>query len=211
MWHLRGRIFTTKDPNLIITAVQYFPNINTDYKIYQENNNVKQIQEDLIYRELMAYYYLVHGGRDFIPLYFEDKCPKLAILQNKYPLQKSMFWCIGYVSNSLQNTSKALLRPSKSINTPDLNTLLAWLKYYCKNYSDNIGSGINRALAEDYLRKYVIDNSKDIVDYSRRFSLIYNCSTIFTINRDYTVNDWINHLENLPNRSIYEIMINDFK
>jgi hypothetical protein len=211
MWHFRGKIFLTKDPNYIITNVCYFPNINTTYQLYKEDNQVGVIQKDEKYRELMAYYELVSGGHNFIPIYLEDDCPKLGELQKKYPLKRSFYWCIGYVSSYLENGSKSLLQGGHKVNEPSLETLLDWLEYYSSNYVDSIHSCVNQLFANNYLRQYIYLKTKDDEKLSnRRFKLIYNCSTVFD-DRELTIKDWINHLKNLSNRDIYEILVNDFK
>jgi hypothetical protein len=210
MWHTRKQIYLTSNPNFLITAVQYFPNINKTVEDYKENNNIALIQKDEKYRDILAYYHMRHTGRDFIPLYFGDDNPKLGKLDKLYPQGHSFFWCIGYVSDYVENKAKALLLPSKRISTPRFNVLLDWLEYHSTNFNDSVSSNINKKLAEDCLRRWVTDHSEGKVESDRLFKLIYNCSTIFD-REDLSVKDWIKHLETLPKRYFHEIIVNDFK
>lgn len=211
MWHFRKKMFLTSNPDYIITAICDFPNINTSIEIYKKNNNIEQIQKDEKYRNILAYYYVVHAGHDFIPIYFADDNEKLAKLDKLYPQGKSTFWCLGYISDCVKDKNKAILRNHKSLNTPSLETMLDWLKYHSKNYTNDIHSLINKYLAEDYLKKWIEENSKDKIEYHRKFKLIYNCSTVFDKNKEWAIEDWIKHLENLQNRDFYEIIVNDFQ
>jgi hypothetical protein len=211
MWHNRKKLFLTRNPNYVITAIGYFPNMNTSIALYKENTDIVRLQEDKKYRNIIAYYELFHGGHDIIPLYFADDNVKIAKLDKLYPQGRSYFWCLAYVSDCLKDKNKAILHGYNSLAIPSLETLLGWLKYYSKNYCNDTSSRINRCLAQDYLKKWIIDNSNDKISYDRRFKLIYNCSTIFEMNKELTVEDWITHLENLPNRDFYEIIVNDFE
>ena len=211
MWHNRKKLFLTRNPNYVITSIRYFPNINTSVELYKKDNDIVRLQEDKKYRNIVAYYELFYGGHDLIPLYFADDNVKIAKLDKLYPQGRSYFWCLAYVSDYLADKNKAILRSCRSLNTPSLETLLDWLKYYSKNYCNDTSSLINRRLAQDYLKKWIVDNSKDKISHNRRFELIYNCSTIFEMNRELTVKDWITHLENLSNRDFYEIIVNDFE
>lgn len=210
-WKNRYKIYKTSDPNLLITAVCSFPNIYDTIEKVNEYYDIEKIQNSELYKEIYAYYNLVHSGRDFIPVAFADRIPKLNNLQRVNPLGKGYFWCVGYVSKSLIGGASSINKHAKSITTPNFETLLSWLKYHSENISNSTSSNVNRALFNDALRKYIIENNPAKLDGSRRFDLIYNCNTIADINRDLTTADWVAHLEGLKNRNLYEIIVNDFK
>ena len=93
-WRNRYKIYKTSDPRLVITAVCSFPNIYDTLEKCIEYYKIKRIQEDLIFREIYSDYEFQHGC-DFIPIYFEDECPKLQKLAKLKDLGKGWFWCIG--------------------------------------------------------------------------------------------------------------------
>ncbi len=180
--------YKCKDPNLIITAVQAFPNMVNTVEKCNEFYKIDLVSKDLFYREIYAYLQYRHAGRDFIPIAFEDKVPKLKKLKN---IGNSYFWCIAYKSDN---------------RYIDYSTAIKYLKHY-SSYHNDISNVFNQNLVADALRAYVRENGKDL-NYDRKFNLIYNNN--ITIIKDNTVEDWIKHLEDLPNRNIYEIIFNEF-
>jgi hypothetical protein len=210
MWKNRYKIYKTSDPNLLITAVRAFPNIEDTIEKANKYYEIDAVAKDEKYREIYAYMNLLHWGRDFIPIAFADRIPKLQKLQNLNPIDKSYFWCVGYVSPYLKGGAASINKPARSIDLPSFDTMLDWFKYHVKNYN-SASSSINTNLFEDALRKYISENSPEKLDPSRRFNLMYNNATIISFNRDMKTEDMINHLENLKNRDFYEILVNDFK
>jgi hypothetical protein len=199
-----------EDPNLVITAVCAFPNIEDTIEKCNKYYEIEELNNDPIYKEMTTYLNYLSMGRDFTPIAFADRIPKLEKLQKLQPVDKSYFWCVGYVTPYLVGNNRALLKPSRSLNQPTYETFLMWLEHRVKNYDDSTSSTYNCSLFENALRDYIREKSDGIVNDNRRFNLIYNNRTVISNKRDMTINDWIDHLKNLPNRDIYEIMVNDF-
>ena len=214
MWKSRYiRRYKTSDPNLIITAVCAFPNIQNTLEKAKEYYEIDKTSKDEKYRDILAYYHLVHGGNEFIPIALSDTVPKLEKLQKLTPIDKSYFWCIAYVSPCLEGAADSVGKQSNSIKSPSYDVLLDWLKHFVTNYDSSEYSSVSRKLFNDALRKYINDYAPSKLHYHRKFDMIYNNSTFieFTENRNLTPNDWVAHLENLLNRDIYEIITNDFR
>jgi len=211
MWKQHSKIYPTSNPNLIITAICGFPNLEDTLEIVNEVYKIDDLNTDKKFREIYSYYYLLHGGRHFIPIAFSDRIPKLEKLQALKPMGKGWFWCIGYVSTCLEGGANSLNAFSRKLNTPLFNECLEYLEYHTKHYESSTTNSINSCLAKDCLRKYVYENAPEKLDAGRRFQLLYNNSTIFDLNHDWTMKDWLDHLHNLKNRDIYEILVNDFK
>lgn len=105
--------------------------------------------------------------------------------------------------------NKGLLSHSRTINIPPYDVLLMWLEHHIKNYNDSIHHSYNRCIFKIALRLYVSDKVKNNIDNSRLFNLIYN-NNISVYHTAVTATDLLEHLKNLPNRNIYEIIVNDF-
>ena len=151
--------YKTDNPNLIIASVCNFPNRRHSIEELNEDYEIEKLNTDEVYRDIMAYYYLVHGGRDFIPVGFSDRYPKLAKLQKLTPVSEGFFWCIGYVSPCLNGGASSVRKSCTSITTPDFDTLLSWLKHYNIKYNASRGSTISSNLFADTLRRYINDNA----------------------------------------------------
>ena len=214
MWKTRyNNIYKCKDPNLVITSVCAFPNVEDTIDKCNSYYKIDSLNNDLVYRELIAYIELTRGGRDFIPIAFSDKVPKLNKLQELKPVGKSYFWCIGYVSKYLKGGSKSINAPYRSIDEPTFETLFTWFKHHVKNYNDSDSITTNHDLHKKCLIKYIydyIDNNNVNVNRSRVFQLIQNSRINIQDDRKTTTYHWIDHIENLKNRDIYEIIVNDF-
>ena len=205
MWRTRGKIYKTRNPNLIITQVCNFPNINDTLEKNIKHYNLEKIQKDDTYRDIIAHCELAYGGCDFIVYALQDTVPKLANLK---PHGKGWFWCIGYVSPTLQNAANALNKPSKRINQPNFNGLYEWLKYYKDNHGDSYHYIYGQKLFLDALHLYIYDNKPEQVDSHRIFNLIQRSNFVKNFE---TLTEALEHLDNLPNRDWYEIIVNDFK
>lgn len=207
MWKLRYKYYLTKDPQYVITAVStiksqnYFENLN---KFYQ----IEELQNDPIYKELYTYSLLV-DGYDFIPIAFSDKIPKL----NNLPKIESfleMHWCIGYISPYFVGQNRNIHSWKREIINPGYTVLLNWLKHHVYNYTNSQHNSINQNLASECLRAYISENINTItISQQRRFKLIYNNKILMLNTEDPYY--WIKHLENLYNRDLYEIIVNDFE
>lgn len=210
MWKSRYKLYMCEDPNLVITAVCSFPNIDDTIEKCNDVYGIEKLINDPIYRDMTAYLNCVSGGNDFTPIAFSDRVPKLERLQELTPVGKSYFWCIGYVTPYLKGGNRSLLKPSRTLHQPTYETFLNWLEHRINNYNDSQSCSYNCRLFENALRAYIGENTGDIVNSSRRFNLIYNNHIPLLNNRGLTTKDWVEHLKNLPNRNIYEIMVNDF-
>lgn len=207
MWKQRYKYYLTKDPQYIITAVStiktqnYFENLNKFYK-------TEELLNDPIYKDLYTYT-LLNQGYDFVPIAFSDKIPKL----NKLPKIESfleMHWCIGYISSYFKGQNRSITKTcGREIITPSYDILLNWLKHHVNNYDNSKHSSINQSLASECLRKYINENIDVKISYSRKFNLIYN-NEVCMIKSGNCLN-WINILEKLNTRDIYEIIINEFE
>jgi hypothetical protein len=202
--------YSTSNPNLLIASVCNYPHRRHSIEELNEDYDINRLNADEVYRDIIAYYYLAHGGREFIPIGFSDRYPKLANLQKLTPVGDGFFWCVGYVSLYLNGGASSVRKPCTSITTPDFETLLLWLKHYTQNYNSSRGSTISSNLFVDALRKYINDNAPETLHQGRKSQLIYNNHSPLVNDINSTPADWVKHLENLKNRNIYEIMVNDF-
>jgi len=217
-WKVRYKnIYSTNDKNLLITAVQSFPNLYDTVEKCNEYYEIEKVNNDLLYRDLLSFYHLMNGN-DFIPISFEDRCPKLKNLSNINPVGKSFFWCIGYISPYLLNGIEGIRgNCGKKISLPDFEILINWLDYHIKNYVSDEHSTINRFLFKQSLIKYVneyLDKNiitKNRIGNDRLFDLIYNKKTIIDFDRDLKTDYWVEYLQDLTYRDIYEIIVNDFR
>lgn len=217
-WKTRYKnIYSTSDKNLIITAVQSFPNLYDTVEKSNEYYEIENVNKDLLYRDLLSFYYLMNGN-DFIPIAFEDKCPRLKNLANINPIGKSFFWCIGYISPYLTNGISGIRGTNgKKISIPDFEILVNWLDYHIKNYVSDKHSTINQFLFKQALIKYVNEYlekniiTKNKIDNGRLFDLIYNKKTVINFNNELKVEHWVEYLQDLTYRDIYEIIVNDFR
>lgn len=209
MWkNVYEKIFKCRDKQYVITSVCAFPYRQDTIEKCNEYYKINQLNDDAVFREMYAFYALMEG-RDFIPIGFADRFPKLNKLQELQPVRQGFFWCVGYVSSCLlKNDNK-----TNTIQYPTSEKFLNWLEHHCEEYSDDVDLNINKFLASNCLRQYVSENSKNKIDEHRVYGLIYNNDVIFNFpeNKNWTSKDWINHLKNLKKRDIFEIIVNDFK
>jgi hypothetical protein len=205
MWKTRGRYFLTKDPMYVITSVSTFKFLN-DFKDLNTTYKIDKLESDKTYRDLYSYCEL-RNGCDFIPIAFSDRVPKL----NRLSKVGDLHWCIGYISPYFVGGNKSLMKScGREITSPSYELLLSWFKYHVNNYNSSADNYINQKLAEYCLVAYV-NKIKDehSISKNRLFKLIYNNKVVF--NKSGNCLEWIEHLENLPNRDFYEIVVNDFE
>lgn len=193
-------IYKTSNPNLFISAVSSFPNIVDTVEKAIIDYDVKKLQKDSTYLKLEALYQLLNG-RNIIPLYFEDDCPKLKRLPT---LEKGMFWCILYKSEYYTKKSKY----SSQISMPSYIELKQLLTYS----ENNLEKKYNYFLFPHIVKQYIYDNSKNWSDIekSRRFQLIEN-STLLNIDYDTTYNEMVDYIKNMESMNIYEFIFKSFK
>ena len=206
-WKSRYKnVYKTSNPRLVITAVSSFPNIYDTVEKCIEYYRVKELQKDPNLLFIESLYELFHG-RDFIPLYFEDDCPKLKKLRTDH-LSKGMFWCVGYVNSSLTKSTEY----SSTITTPSHTKYLELLKYSL----DFLDGYLWEFLFEECVQKYVYEKTKDWTDLqkSRKFQLICNSNLIFlrhTAEYHPDKSKCLEFIEGLYERNIYEIMVNEYQ
>lgn len=188
-------IYKTSNPNLFISAVCSFPNIIDTVEKAIVDYNVKALQKDNIHLKLEALYQL-YNGRNYIPLYFEDDCPKLKRLPN---LTKGMFWCILYKSEyyTKKNTFSSIL------SLPSFDELVELLTYS----ENNLKSIYNYFLFKHLVKQYIYENTKDFTDKEkhRRFCIIEN-SSLVNIDYDISYNEMIDYITKMKSMNIYEFM-----
>ena len=203
-WKSRYKnVYKTSNPRLVITAVSSFPNIYDTVEKCIEYYRVKELQKDPNLLFIESLYELFHG-RDFIPLYFEDDCPKLKKLRTDH-LSKGMFWCIAYINPCLRKEWGG------KIETPSFTKYLELFKYSL----DFLNGYLWEFLFENCVEKYIYEQTENWTDYqkSRRFQLICNSSLNFlrhTAEYHPDKNKCLEFIENLYERNIYEIIVNEY-
>ena len=210
MWRQRYKYYMTKDPQYVITAVSTIATWNHFEKL-NETYRIDQLEKDPLYRELYAYC-LQSDGYDFIPIAFSDRVPKLAKLP-KLESFLEMHWCIGYITPYFVGGNTNLLSgvgKRREIIIPSFEILMGWLKHHVNNYTDSPHNSINQTLAKECLRKYIYEHENiGDIKQARKFTLLANNKVCFLDDID-NCQGWIDYLENLKNRELYEIVVNSF-
>ena len=160
-------MYRTNDPNLIISAVQYFPKMNNSVEKISQFIGTEKFAKDLKLTEIVATYENYYGGHDFVPIHFANTCPKLEKLQ-KYIKTKNMFVCIGYIS---------LVYPSH-----------VKFKEYVEYYPFDIDSNIWKWLFKQCILSYIHEQTSnwDIETKEHLFNLVgirrfFNATFTYTV------------------------------
>ena len=204
MWKTRYRnIYKTSNPNLIITAVQCFPNIVYTLDKAISYYKVKELQQDPTYLEIEALYNVHDSGRDFIPLYFEDDCPKLGRLKD---LGKGWFWCIGYRSPHLE-----IGEYSRKLNLPNQAVYRTLMQYSFQKLQ-----GLHSIyLFENCVRQYVCQHFENATEFQNKklFKAMSNSKLRMLYNvleRELKYEVCWEFVSEMYNRDIYEFIFNEF-
>ena len=204
MWKSRYKnLFKTSNPNLIITGVKSFPNIIDTVEKAIVDYKVKEFQKDPLLLEIESLFWL-ENGRDFIPLYFEDDCPKL---KNLKPFkEKGMFWCVGYINPAVTSRNAW----GRSITLPTHDRFKDLLEYAVKT-----NNNCWKYLFEQCITQYVYEKTKNWADVQkqRRFKFICNTGLHVmnaSVNKYPTPDMCMPFIENMYKRDIYEFIFNEY-
>ena len=204
--------YKTSNPNLRIACVTAFPNIQDTLEKVIEYYEVKKLQRDPLLLDIYSDYYSQHGNR-FIPLYFEDDCPKLAKLEAVNPRGKGSFWCIGYFCPHVTQTSQHTSKYDMPSHEWYRNRLDHWMDNYHEKYSS-----ITKFLFKCAVKKWIYDETENFSDEmkSRRFQLIENSSfrpSLSIIENDHfqTKKGMFDFLDEMYKTNIYEFIYKQFK
>lgn len=206
MWRTRYKNkFKTSNPRLIITAVQSFPNMTDTVEKAIIEYNVKALQKDPVLLEITSLFWMDHGC-NFIPLYFQDDCPKLAKLPKLEA--KSMFWCVGYQHEAYYRISEHASR----ITHPGHKKYRELLEY---TLDKDVNSSVWQYLFKSAVDQYVNEQTKDWTpeQKSRRFKFICNTDLKFLrVSVDYQPDrgSAMKFLDDMYTRDIYEFIFNEY-
>lgn len=216
MWSFRNNnVYKTSNDKYVITAVCSFPNINDTLEKVVDYYRVKTMQKDKKYLEIMSEYYF-YNGANFLPLYFEDDCPKLKKLQALQPKGKGWFWCIGYTHDNYWFSEKRIGTFKLKTFEEIYDMFVYWLENYHFEYSS-----ITKWFFEQCVKLYVYKTSPDFDNLlnKRRFDVIENkslrCITKY-IQNDYKEidvkekADYIQFIEKMKTRNWYEFVFSEF-
>lgn len=204
MWKTRYKnTYKTSNPNLIITAVCAFPNIQDSLEKAIEYYGVKDLQKDQMLLEIKADYGY-HNGRYFIPLYFSDDIPKLGKLKD---LGKGFFWCIGYQSPNVIRNSEY----SSTYSMPSHKQYKIWLEYWIHTRYIGQYDSIANFLFEQCIKAYVYENSKEFDEElkHRRFDVIANHNLRFKPTENSQ--DMLKFIDKMYITNWYEFVFKEFK
>ena len=210
MWKTRyKRKFKTNNPELIITAVRAFPNIQDTVEkaaiYYQTALN----QQFPLRKEISSLLNIEHGC-DFIPLYLSDTCPRLANLPF---IDKGWFWCIGY-QNKCQTFHNEY---SRSITYPTHEKYMLLLNYYLSHKEETqMGEHHGEYLFTKAVNQFVYENTKGFTEFqNQKRSRVMNSDSLVCLspNRDQSKtkeSDYLPFIEKMYKRDMYEFMFNEY-
>lgn len=207
MWKQRyNKIFKTSKPNLVITSVCAFPNLQDTLEKAVEYYGVKQLQKDQTLLEIKADFHCNHGC-DFIPLYFQDDIPKLAKLEKINPRGKGFFWCIAYQSPNLIRHSEF----SSTYNMPSHKQYKVWLEYWINKHYKGQHDSIANFLFRQCVKAYVYEQSNNFSEElkDRRFDVIANCNLRFKPTEN--AKDMLDFIDKMYITNWYEFVFKEFK
>lgn len=193
MYNLRYKnIYRTNNPNLVISAVQYFPKMNNSVEKISQFIGTEKYANNLKLAEIVATYENYYGGHDFVPIHFANTCPKLEKLQ-KYIKTENMFVCIGYIS---------LVYPSH-----------IKFKEYVEYYPFDIDSTIWKWLFKQCILSYIHEQTSnwDIETKEHLFNLVGNSYIKFLSDKSLTKEKAMQFINNMYDRNIYEFIINEIR
>jgi hypothetical protein len=205
-WRLRYKnIYKTSHPCYVIAAVSSFPNLYDTLEKNIEYYDVKNLQSNPMELQIQSLFYLLEGGRDFIPIYFSDDVPKLEKLDTSR-LSKGMFWCIGY-----RNPVLMLSNSHRELVLPTHREFKELLEYSLDHMNGRYCEFLFKYCIDQYVYKET-ENWTEL-QKSRRFKLICNTTLNFlNIKREkYDKNEVLEFIDNMYKRDIYEFIVNEYK
>lgn len=203
MYKLRSKhIFKTRNPNLVISAIQFFPNINNTVEKMVAVNNTVALRNDPMLLHITAIYTQFNHGEEFVPIHFIDTCPKLEKFQ-KYITTKSMFACIGY-----RYTGYPLSHEKSPIIVPTYLEYKKYLSYLCDS-SDEL---MWKWFFVECVKQYIYEKTKHLSEElrHRRFYVIENKKMPIIWSNNFSKKDSLDFIDNMHNRNIYELMFTEF-
>jgi len=208
MWkNIYKKIYKTSNPNLFITAVCAFPNIHTNVEKVNDYYEIEKIQNDPLYLSIYSDY-CFSVGRNYIPVCFEDRLPKLAKLQALKPIEKGFFWCVVYKSPFYDSNNN-------TYNTPSNKWYREMLEHWLNNYHVE-HSSITNHLFEQSVQTWIYENSKEFNEHEkhRRFKFIENSTLVFLDRKGdqpkLTKEDYLEYLDNMYKTNWYEFVFKAF-
>lgn len=201
-WRYKN-LFKTSNPNLIITAIQSFPNLYNTIEKNVELFKTKELQSDSKLLEIMSLHGLLVEGNGFIPLYFEDDCPKLSKLRNLKPKDErkyDWFWCICYVYPGYEGLGKGVSK----INLPKHQRFCELLEYSIKE----LDGRYCEFLFNWSIKTYISEQTRNFNEVERYNHYKLGSEVLFDWRYDKIKSEGLEFIDNMYSRNIYELMFN---
>lgn len=201
MWSRRYRIYKTDNPQLIITAVQSYPNmINTldkAVKFFKTN----ELQSDSKLLEIVSLHGLLRSGCNFTVLHLADTCPKLNNLKN---VGDSWFWCIGYINPAYNVEYRSLNSTISKINEPSHARYYELLEYSI----NNLDGKYCQFLFDRCIINYISEQTRHFTDEDNHIKYRLGTRVSYDWSEDKICKEGLQFIDNMYLRNIYELMFN---
>lgn len=199
------RWFKTRNSNIIIVAVRNFPNINDTLEKNVKYYDIKNLQEDHKYTEIISFINLMNGC-SFTPIIMGDTEPRLEKLNKYFNLGKGYQWCIAYIPKQLREGANGIAGYKRTIDIPNSNTLINWAEYLHNKNSQKF-SYVCKELLQYAIRQWIYENSPENVDPNRRFQFVQNS----TFNIPDNFEDIMKIIEEMKTKNWYQTIFEMFK